>query len=109
MLTTAMGRYRLMANVVGVLLLVLFFVAWPLRIWFDQPGVGKVVGPLHGLLYIVYLVTVFQLALEIRRLFNRGSSWLGTVAAMVMGGWVPGLAFYVEHRTVKLVAERSQR
>lgn len=108
MLTTAMGRYRLMANVVGVLLLVLV-VAMVLRHGFDIAAPAKMIGPLHGFLYIVYLVTVFQLALEIRKLFDRGSSWLATVAAMVMGGWVPGLAFYVEHRTVRLVAERSAR
>lgn len=106
MLSTAMGRYRLMANIVGTLLLVLVL-TMVLRHGFGMPQPEKIIGPLHGILYIVYLVTVFQLALEIRRLFVRGSAWVGTVAAMVMGGWVPGLAFYVEHRTAKLVAERS--
>jgi integral membrane protein len=71
-----------MAYVVGVMLLVVFA-----AIPFDS--VERVVGPLHGALYIVYLATVLDVFVRFRlRLLE--------LVAMVAGGWVPFLAFVVE-------------
>jgi integral membrane protein len=78
----ALIRYRVMAYIVGVMLLVVFA-----SIPFDS--VEKVVGPIHGALYIVYLLTALDL---VRR--TRLGFW--PLAAMVAGGWVPFLAFVVE-------------
>jgi len=78
----ALARYRVMAYVVGVLLLVVFA-----SIPFGS--VESVVGPLHGALYIVYLITVVDVFVRFRlRLLD--------LVAMVAGGWVPFLAFVVE-------------
>lgn len=78
----AVARYRFMAYVVGVMLIVVF-VAIP----FDS--VERVVGPLHGVLYILYLATVLDV-------FVRWRLRLPALIAMVAGGWVPFLAFVVE-------------
>jgi integral membrane protein len=93
-LTGAVGRYRVMAWVVGAMLLLLCVVAIPLQYAANRPGMANVVAPLHGFLYIVYLLSVAALARHAR--FG-----LGQVVALVCAGFVPGLAFYVEHRTVK--------
>jgi len=85
-------RYRAMAYVVGVGLLVLVCVGVPLQYAAGRPGVVAVVGPIHGLLYIVYLLTVADLA----RRFRLG---LGPLVALVAAGFVPLLAFVVERRT----------
>lgn len=78
----ALARYRVMAYVVGVLLLVVFAVI-------PFGSVEGVVGPLHGALYIVYLITVVDVFVRFRlRLLD--------LIAMVAGGWVPFLAFVVE-------------
>ena len=50
-------RYRAMAYVVGVGLLVLVLVGVPLQYAAGKPAVVQVVGPIHGFLYIVYLMT----------------------------------------------------
>jgi integral membrane protein len=78
----ALRRYRVMAYVVGVLLLVVFS-AIPFG------SVERIVGPLHGGLYIVYLATVLDV-------FVRFRLRLVDLIAMVAGGWVPFLAFVVE-------------
>ncbi|MGH9054873.1 MAG: DUF3817 domain-containing protein [Acidimicrobiales bacterium] len=78
----ALLRYRVMAYVVGVMLIVVFC-----SIPFD--AVESVVGFVHGLLYLLYLVTVLEVVIRFRLK-------LGTFAAMVCGGWVPFLAFVVE-------------
>ena len=85
-LSSALGRYRIMANVVGVMLIAVFICLIP-----AINSIDAVLGPIHGALYIVYLLTVLQLWIE-RRL------GLLTVAAMVLAGWVPFLAFIVERR-----------
>jgi integral membrane protein len=84
-------RYRVMAFVVGTMLLLLF------AILILQKGFGyglkieeKIVAPLHGYLYLAYLVTAADLA--------RRTGWrLGRVVLVVLAGFVPTMAFFVEH------------
>ncbi len=78
----ALLRYRIMAYIVGVGLIVVF-----ISIPFD--AVEKVVGFTHGMLYLLYLVTVLDLVRRARLRF-----W--TFVAMVACGWVPFMAFVVE-------------
>ena len=90
-MTGALIRYRVMAYVVGVGLLVLVLIGVPLQYAADQPGVVAVVGPIHGFLYIVYLAAAYDLA--------RRNHWrLGRLAALVLAGFLPFLAFIVERR-----------
>ncbi len=88
----ALLRYRVMAYVVGVMLLVLVLVAMPLRYFADTPGPVAVVGPAHGFLFIVYLLAAFDLALR--------AKWTakGTVFVL-LAGTIPFLSFVAE-RTV---------
>ncbi|MFC5185726.1 DUF3817 domain-containing protein [Actinomadura harenae] len=90
----AIKRYRIMALLVGVMLLILVFVAMPLRYIGDQPGASAVVSPIHGLLYMVYLVTAFDL-------YRRAGWPLQKMVLMVAAGLVPFLAFYIERRVVR--------
>jgi integral membrane protein len=82
-------RYRVMAYVVGVLLLVLVLVAMPLKYFADMPGPVAVVGTAHGFLYAVYLLAAFDLALRAR--------WTakGTVLVL-LAGTIPFLSFVAE-------------
>ena len=58
----ALLRYRVLAYVVGVLLLLLAFVAMPLKYAADQPTLVETIGPVHGFAYMVYLVVAFDLS-----------------------------------------------
>ena len=53
--------YRVLAYVVGVGLIILVLVGVPLKYLADSPGVVGVVGPMHGFLYMVYLVATVNL------------------------------------------------
>lgn len=92
----ALKRYQVMAYVVGVMLLVLVVVAIPLRYAFGIPEVSKVVSPMHGFLFIVYLVTAFDLALRAR------FTGKGTVLVL-LAGVVPLLSFWAERRVTSRV------
>jgi integral membrane protein len=90
----ALIRYRVMTYIVGTALIVLVFVGVPLQVWAHFSLVAKVEGTIHGYLYLVYLFTAADLA--------RRAHWrLGRILAVVLSGFVPGLAFVVEHRVVK--------
>ncbi|MGH9300207.1 MAG: DUF3817 domain-containing protein, partial [Acidimicrobiales bacterium] len=52
-LAGALLRYRVMAWIVGIMLMLLCFVAIPLQYAANEPAMAGVVAPLHGLLYIV--------------------------------------------------------
>lgn len=93
----ALARYRVTAYVVGVGLLALT-AAFVLDRGFDQEQYMNVVGPVHGFLYIVYLLAIVDLALKARW------SMKGTVLVM-LAGVVPFLSFYAERRVTAKVRD----
>lgn len=92
----SLTAYRVMANVVGVLLLILVFVGLPLKYLASKDQVVAVVGTAHGFLYILYLLVAGNLAYQRR--------WpLPRTALVLLAGTVPFLSFAVEHRMTRLV------
>jgi integral membrane protein len=89
----ALARYRVMAVVVSVALFVLLF-GIVLRYGFGEEAFSKAYSPVHGLLYLVYLVTVVDLGQRARW------SLLRTVGVMLAGA-VPVLSFVVERRVAR--------
>ena len=90
----ALLRYRVIANIVGVVLVVFILVAVPVRYLAGEPRMSETISPIHGFLYIVYLVATVDLS---RR---AGWSVLRTLGVM-LAGTVPFLSFYVERRTTR--------
>ena len=87
----ALTRYRVMAFVVGTALIVLTIVVIAQAFGANVKATAEIVAPIHGYLYIVYLITGADLA--------RRAHWkLGRILAVVAAGFVPTLAFFVEHR-----------
>lgn len=93
----ALLRYRVMANVVGVVLVVLVAVAMPLKYAGDEPALAEVVAPAHGFFYAVFAVVALLLGLQ------RGWSPLKVVGVM-LAGTVPFLSFWVERRIAREAA-----
>lgn len=90
-LEAALVRYRVMAYIVGTGLAILCFVGMPLQYAAGIPQVDQYVGTFHGILYIVYLFFALDLA-------RRARFTLLQMAAMIGAGFVPTLAFIIEHR-----------
>jgi integral membrane protein len=97
-LRRSLRRYQVMSFVVGVMLLVLVGVAMPLQYIGGRPEMASVVSVVHGLLYIVYLVTAADLA-------RRARFSAGQLVAVVCAGFLPFLAFYVEWKTTKRIEQ----
>ncbi len=97
----ALHRYKIMAYTVGVGLIILVFVGVPLQFLAGVPQVSAIVGPIHGFLYIVYLLAALDLA-------RRARFTIIQMAAMIGAGFIPGLAFVVERSVAKRVANIAQ-
>ncbi|WP_372735939.1 DUF3817 domain-containing protein [Nocardioides sp.] len=120
----ALFRYRFMATVVGVLLVVLILVGVPLanfdgtgmwQVFSSTPGlvtpgsdaqeVGEAItlylGTAHGWLYMIFLVTAFWL--------SRLADWdLRFTATTLLCGTIPLLSFWAERRaTARIRAEHA--
>ena len=81
-------RYRVMAYITGVVLVILCFVGIPLQIA-GHPALVNVVGTVHGILYMIYLVTAALLAWKLRL------AMVPTVLVL-LAGTIPILTFVVE-------------
>ena len=93
--------YRTLAYVVGVGLVVLVLIGVPLKYLADSPGVVTVVGPLHGFLYMVYLVATVNLAFRAR--------WSPVKTVLVMlAGTIPFLSFVAERKVTADEAARQE-
>ncbi len=76
-LTTALGRFRIVALLEGLSYLGLFFVTMPLKYLMEMPGPNKVVGMTHGVLTVLFVFTLVSVWAE------RGWSWKRALAALV--------------------------
>jgi len=87
----AVLRYRVMAYVTGVVLIVLCFAGIPLQVFAGNVVVVKYVGTAHGILYIVYLITAYLLS---RQLGMKLAS--APTVILLLAGTIPVLTFVVE-------------
>ncbi len=102
----ALLRYRVMAYVVGVLLIVLICVGVPLKYLADEGSdpqelgewITTYLGIAHGWLYMLFLVTAALLA-------RRARFPLGFTIAVLLLGTVPFLSFYGERRATGRVRQ----
>lgn len=119
--TGALTRYRVMATVVGVLLVVLVLIGLPLHYgyllsdaaflaapaiegdaatagagWRLGADISGYLGVAHGWLYMIFLVMGLLLA--------RQERWSPTFTVVTVAcGTVPLLSFWAEHRATRLV------
>ena len=57
---SAMGRFRVIAICEGISFLVLLGIAMPLKYLADLPQPVTVIGWIHGLLFVLYVIALFN-------------------------------------------------
>ncbi len=89
----ALTRYRVIAYLVGVALLLLTAAVLVEIFGHDDTLVG-IVGPIHGFLYIGYVILGFDL--------GRRAGWpLTKIVLVLLAGVVPFLTFVAERRVTR--------
>ncbi|MBM7508234.1 integral membrane protein [Nocardioides salarius] len=112
-LRAPLAAYRVMATIVGVLLVVLVLIGLPLHYgylvsdaawlaegsgggWQLGSDISAYLGVAHGWLYMIFLFCAFWL--------SRRADWeIGFTAVTLASGTVPLLSFWAEHRATRRV------
>lgn len=66
MMNTPLGRFRVIGILEGISYLVLLGIAMPLKYFLDVPAAVKIVGALHGLLFVLYILALAHVTLKNR-------------------------------------------
>lgn len=91
MLKNALGQFRFMGFLEGISLLVLLFIAMPLKYGFDLPEVVSVVGAIHGGLFTLYCVAIVYATFAVK--------WpLRFAAGAIVSAFIPFGNFVLDHR-----------
>lgn len=91
LLLTSLGRLRLIGFLEGISLLLLLGVAMPLKYLAGQPTAVRYAGMAHGLLFVLYVLLLIQVAIERRWSF-------GKVSLALLASVVPFGTFWAERR-----------
>jgi integral membrane protein len=83
--------YRTMAYVTGTMLCILVFVCVPLQVWGHNARPADIVGTLHGVLYIIYIVIAFAMTRAVRMKVASPATII-----VLAAGTIPILTFIVE-------------
>lgn len=89
---TKIGRLRMIAILEGISLLTLVFIAVPLKYGFDHPAFVKIMGPIHGSLFLLFLFNTLSVGVEQGWKFKE-ITWKVLLACMIPCG-----TFYVDRK-----------
>ena len=87
----ALTRYRIIAWVVGVLLLALTLVAMPMKYFGHNDMAVAIVAPIHGWLFVVYLIATADLARRVQWSVSR-------ILLVAVAGTIPFMSFIMERQ-----------
>lgn len=92
LLKTQLGRLRIISYLEGISLLTLLFIAVPLKYLGKDPSLVQAVGPVHGALFLWFILNTLSVAVEQNWKF-RSTTWKVLVACLIPFG-----TFYVDRR-----------
>ena len=90
-LAGAVRRYRIMAYITGVVLMILCFVGIPLQVFAHNLAVVNYVGTTHGILYLIYLGAAYLMTRQVGMKLASPQT-----VVVLLAGTIPVLTFVVE-------------
>lgn len=79
-----LNRFRIISITEGISMLVLVFIAMPLKYIFDLPDMVTYVGWIHGVLFVTYILVMFPTSRKLRWHFR--IALYGLIAAVLPFG-----------------------
>jgi integral membrane protein len=94
--STRIGRLQLLGYLEGISLLLLLFVAVPLKHWANNAAMVHALGPVHGVLFLWYIFQTLSIGVEQRWEFKK-TTWKILVACIIPFG-----TFYIGSAIAKI-------
>ncbi|HTN21578.1 MAG TPA: DUF3817 domain-containing protein [Pelobium sp.] len=95
-LKSKIGQFRLICLLEGITLLVLVFIAVPLKYGFGNPIVSEIFGPIHGFLFLAYVAYTILFAVKYSWSFKK-------IFFVSAASFFPFATFYVEKRVLSKI------
>jgi len=93
--TSNVRQLRLIGLLEGVSLLLLLGVAVPLKHLYGSPALVRSLGPIHGLLFLLFIIKTLSVGVEQRWKFAE-TTWKVLLACMVPFG-----TFYIDYKILR--------
>jgi len=94
---TNIGRLRIIGFLEGISLLVLIFIAVPLKYWFASPYLTKSIGPVHGALFLLFVLNTLSVGIEQNWKFKT-TTWKILAACFIPFG-----TFYIDRKFLRRI------
>ncbi|WP_312554594.1 DUF3817 domain-containing protein [Empedobacter brevis] len=85
LLKTNIGRLRIIAILEGISLLILVFIAMPLKYIFSYSNISQFVGAIHGGLFLLFVFNTLSVGVEQQWEFRK-TTWKVLIACIIPFG-----------------------
>ncbi len=92
---TKIGRLRIIGFLEGISLLILIFIAVPLKHIFHISYLTKMLGPIHGALFLLFILNTFSVGIEQNWKFKT-TTWKILLACLIPFG-----TFYIDRKILR--------
>ena len=89
------GRLRIIAFLEGISLLVLVFIAVPLKYGAGEPGLSTIMGPVHGALFLLFVFNTISVGVTLHWKFSE-TTWKVLLACIIPFG-----TFYIDRKILR--------
>ncbi|PSK91116.1 DUF3817 domain-containing protein [Taibaiella chishuiensis] len=100
-LRSRIGRLRLIGLLEGSSLLLLLFVAVPMKYYWNDPMATRLLGPVHGVLFLLFIFNTLSVGVEQRWVFRR-TTWKVLLACIIPFG-----TFYIDRRILARIKPQN--
>ena len=97
LLNTSIGRLRLVAFIEGISLILLVFVAMPIKYGLGNGEFVSKLGAIHGAFFLLFVVITLQVGIEEKWKFST-TTWKVLLACIIPFG-----TFYIDRKILKSI------
>ena len=101
-INTPIGRLRAIGFLEGSSLLILLFIAMPVKYLLEEPALVRSVGMAHGVLFLLFVMYTLGIAMTEKWSF-RTTTWKVLLASVIPFG-----TFYVDRKILSRPADERQ-
>lgn len=99
LLKTKIGRLRIIGFFEGISLLILIFIAVPMKYIYADASLTKMMGPVHGAIFLTFLLNTFSTGIE--------QNWKAKTTGMILAScFIPFGTFYVDYKFLKNLSDK---